>query len=314
MPPRLKPIHIVDLIRSFREQTLQIKKTSLQTVASILRKTLSKHDISILRQHDYMVKFVGSPEYAGSGAKDYEKLIPFFEYFAQSNNCYSFAVDDLRGSRRSKAVPGTISNDKRKSDATWQSCDIPHKLVMNDSRKNGYHMVEMSARNSKALSTYKVMLFVDRNPLNKNATTDFHWYREVRSPKWIDHYVRNSTRYTRQIQKGTKKSINKQLSKLLDNVDTPKNPTSPLDDLRNYHGIHTYYRGLRTSKGKRIAVYANKAGWSDILSIFSPKGNIMLDPRSSKRGYDPSTSPDTIDYDLYCKTYVVKRNRGRTSV
>jgi hypothetical protein len=293
--------HILDLLFSYKWDHKSPPQPKL--VAETLRVVFSTYDLKLLQSHAWTLGFVGKPTTVSAGAKDWCKTFPHYEKFQTANNCYSFAMDDLRGIRGRKAVPGDVAG-KNHSEVTWQTCDLPKQLVTSNQR-----IAASKSKECKTKDTYNVMLFVHKGT-NPHETTDFHWYAEKRMPAFLDAFLKNPRKLRRVPRtEGFRRYMEAVEAKLASLP--PVNPrTTPKDDLTKYHGIQSYFQ--RNDDGhaadKRFAVYANKAGWSDILTIFDRDGNVMLDPRTAKRGYN-----NGFTYDIHCSMYCIGRNKGRSS-
>lgn len=332
----IEPIHVAELLAAYHIKVLGNSTFTCENFCDYLHSTLSPKDIDLLGENGWKIEFVGTPSGVSAGAKRYEDVFPFFQRYASSNNCYSFALDDLRGERSHKAVPGNLAGIA--STETWQLCAPAVKLIEEDNKTvkklrnvpdseaghiENIHDSNMHAASSRKLpGTYQVALFVDakRPDGSKRAPdeiTDFHWYREMRCPRWLGHYLEHhdtdsyrQTKFPVEILKNMTRDVMKEYMGRDKNVP----PQDGGDDVGRYHGIASYYntnRGENTSTtktGSKYAVWANKAGWSDILTIISPKGRVMLDPESAVRGYGGD-----IDYDKACTRFVVKTNEGQTS-
>lgn len=310
----IPPIHILDLISHY---FLNVNKNTVltpQTFCKIIRSTLTSEDIRLIRDENrWNIEFAGEPHRVSPGAKRYEDIAPYFMRFYKSNNCYAFAMDDLRGQRQEGSLPGTISRDSRRFLVNWQSCDIPKEMVMKDSRKNHDHLEIMTSSNVGLPGTYRVQFFVDTSPGNSRRSTDFHWYREVRPPAWIAHYLRHYRSYKKIKDPKYTKHFMMEAEALLRTMKAPCGKIHPDDNLQKYHGIKTYFLQAMGSDSSNkhedtYAIYANKAGLSNILSICGKKGRIMCNPMQAIRGYS-----NNIDYDKFCDHFVVKTNRGKSS-
>lgn len=312
----IPPIHILDLMSHYHLNVNQNSVLTPKIFCKLIRGTLTDEDIRLIRdENKWKIEFAGEPHLVSPGAKRYEQIAPYFMRFHKSNNCYAFAMDDLRGQRQEGSLPGTISKDSRRFLVNWQSCEVPKELVMKDSRENNHHLEIMTSRNAGAPGTYRVQFFVDTSPLNTKRSTDFHWYREVRPPAWIDHYLRNFREYKKIKNPKYVREFMSQVNEILQTMKTPCASIQQGDNLQKYHGIKSYYQQAmgsdmvnRNTDGM-FAIYANKAGLSRILSICGKKGRIMCNPNQAIRGYS-----NNIDYDKFCDHYVVKTNRGKTTL
>lgn len=305
-------IHILDLISHYYLNVNRNTVLTPKVFARLLRSTLTNEDIRLIRDENHWnIEFAGEPHYVSPGAKRYEEIAPYFMRFYKSNNCYAFAMDDLRGERYEGSLPGTISKDARRFRVNWQTCDIPKEMVMKDSAHNHHHLQRMTSQNIGLPNTYRVQFFVDTFPYNENRSTDFHWYREVRPPAWIAHYLKFYSQYKRIKNPKYVAQFMKQVETLLKTMKQPVGILSRQDNLRRYHGIRSYYQqnmGVNEPNSGSYAIYANKAGLSPILSICGKKGRIMCNPIQAIRGYS-----NNIDYDKFCDHFVVFTNRGKST-
>ena len=131
-------IHILDLMSHYYLNVNQNSVLTPKIFCKIIRSTLTDEDIRLIRdENKWNIEFAGEPHLVSPGAKQYEQIAPYFMRFYKSNNCYAFAMDDLRGQRHEGSLPGTISNDSRRFRVNWQSCYIPKERVLQDTRKNG---------------------------------------------------------------------------------------------------------------------------------------------------------------------------------
>ena len=312
-------IHLVDIL-AFYHKVCKKKVLTVQQFCRYLKDTLTDADLEYLAKNNWYIECVGRPTQVSPGAKKYHVIAPYYMRFAEHNNCYSFAVDDLRGFRYEKAVPGVIANNKRRNKTLWQECKVPTELVVKDSLITR-SITRAHANNVGNPGTYLVQFYVDQDLEHPYDSTDFHWYREVRPPAWLNHYIKYNRDYHDTRNNVTNK-INiglfmKQVKELLPKTERRGIKLFPEDAtesrLKQYHGIQGYFTrkdmGHHDSDRGVFAVYANKAGNSDILTICSCKGKIMLNPLNVERGYSPEH-----DYDKFCAIFVVKTNMGRSSV
>ena len=308
----MKKVHdIVDLLSHYHELSNQGAKLTPRLFCNYIF-DLTKVDLDYLRLNNWKIELVGAPSLVSPGAKSYEKIAPYYVHFADHNNCYSFAVDDLRGSRPEKSVPGVMTANRRRFDTRWQDCTVPLSLINVDS-KITKSIRPADKTNIGKKNTYIVQFYVDKDPKDPYRSTDFHWYREVRPPPWLNHYIGNIDQYPFR-PKVANKLFLEEAEKLLATLSRPGIVVKRSDQktLSKYHGVRGYFdrkdMGNFDSNQNMHAVYANKAGNSDIVSIFSARGKIMLDPRVSDRGYSPNTN-----YDEFCSRFVVDTDKGRSS-
>jgi hypothetical protein len=346
-------IHIVDLLSHYYIVAKRNASLSPKEACQLIRESLTDEDIRLIRDPNpgmgkkrWVVEFAGKAHRVSPGAKEYEQIAPYFMKLHRSNNCYAFAMDDLRGQRTDGSIPGSASQDPRRHDVNWQSCEVPKDMVLKDAKIVNHLRVKEHSTDEGHPGTYQVQFFVDRNGFNRKKSTDFHWYREVRPPAWIDHYLKNWRTYKRIQGEKKKELFVKEMELLLNNARGPESRIrfnhhtdqvhpKDVDRLQVYHGIRSYYgkpmgsdcfingedrrmfirnsaKNFANSHSVRelpYAVYANKAGLSEILTICGRSGRILLNPRQAVRGYN-----NDIDYDLYCETFIVDTNRGISSL
>lgn len=292
-------MHILEVLAGYHKR----KKLSPKEVAKILRRDLSPYDLKILRKRDWRLGKVGKPQGKISpGVKMWSKIFPHYHKYLEGANCYSFALDDLRGQRTNKAVPGDVAGLRAiQNRATWQRCGLVEQLVKSNP----------TIQNECSRNSYRVMLFLEKTN-DPNIRTDFHWYREIRVAPWLQRFARSErVPVDKQSEiKFDKRTFMNRVEALLDRAKSVAPKTGRQDDPIEFHGIKSYYRTLpKTTKvdPDDVPIWANKAGWSEILTILSDDGKLLLDPKEAERGYGKGYT-----YPLYCHTFCVARDKGRT--
>ena len=164
-----------------------------------------------------------------------------------NNNCYAYAVDDLRLYRVHKAQPGNVSGMSN-NHHSYSSCKGLAKRVVSDNPGKIY--VCPNYKKPCPRGFFKVMLFV--SPVAGH--NDFHWYKQHGN---VTYKVKTGD---------TKASIAKFF----------KIPVSRLTGKKIEPGKNISFRSN---------VWSHKRGWGDCPLLTDAKGKAILNPRKASRNY-----------------------------
>ena len=187
-----------------------------------------------------------------------------------NNNCYAYAVNDMKLYRSQKAVPGNVSGLKAPPGFMYKTCGNLKERVVSDNPKKVY---SQDAKKPCRRGFYKIMMFVAPKNNYGSSYGDFHFYK---------HHGRAEYR----IKSGdTVSSVAKFFG------------VSP--------GKIKRAAGGDWKQGKRIYFNANfwshKQGWATGPQLKDAKGKPIRDPRKADRNY-------AMKYKTYCGSFCVKNS------
>lgn len=91
-----------------------------------------------------------------------------------NNNCYAYAVNDLRGYRIHKSIPGDRSG-LSKLPHTYTHCKDLARRVISDNPDKVY---KAKSKEKCKKGYYKIMMFVAPSNVFGDSTGDFHFYKQ----------------------------------------------------------------------------------------------------------------------------------------
>ena len=186
------------------------------------------------------------------------------------NNCYAYAVNDLRTYRARKSVPGNRSGLSNKHH-TYTHCKGLTKRVISDNPKNVY---KTKASKPCKSGFYKIMMFTAKKPKNSLLSDpygDFHFFKQ-----------HNEIRY--KVKDGdTAYSISKFF-----NV--------PISRIKKHA---PFIAGKKIQF--KVNTWSHKMGWATGPLLTDSCGKTIKDPRKACKNY-------SFNYKNYCSSMCVRKN------
>lgn len=93
----------------------------------------------------------------------------------KNNNCYSYAIRNLKKNRKSKLQPGNIAKIPEIKKINY-NCNDLIKNVLNDNKD----IFKINSEQKCPCNYYKIALFLDKSEPNK----DYHFYRQDNNLLW----------------------------------------------------------------------------------------------------------------------------------
>ena len=204
-----------------------------------------------------------------------------------SNNCYAYAVHDMKLYRTQKSVPGNRSGTKAPINYRYKTCGKLGSRVVSDNPK---HVYKTTADTRCQRGFYKIMMFVAPENSDGGNYGDFHFYKQHSkieykikkgdTPISIAEFfgitpsaIRQSAIRAYKLKKKSKKKPNK-------------------DDY--------WLPGLKIIF--KANAWSHKQGWATTPLLKDAKGKPITDPRKADRNY-------SMKYKTYCNSFCV-RNKG----
>ena len=184
-----------------------------------------------------------------------------------SNNCYAYAVDDLRQYRIHKAQPGDVSGMSN-NHHDYTTCKGLSKRVVSDNPGKIYVCPDYKKPCPRGY--FKVMLFV--SPVKGHA--DFHWYKQhgaITYKAKVGDTVTSVAAYF-------------------------KVPMSRIKQATGAKGV-VPGRNIRF----KANVWSHKRGWGGGPLLTDAAGKAILNPRTANRKYGE------LNYKKFCHAFCVKR-------
>lgn len=200
------------------------------------------------------------------------------EQGVRSNNCYSYAFNNLYppGGQRNppKAVPGDRSGSPYPPSFRFRSCKPVHERVLLD---NPWDVYQVAPKARCKSGFYKAMMFVSSQPdSHGDEYGDFHFYRQ---DKDVAYRVRPGD---------TPESVARFFG--IDPAEVGAGPLRPGSTLR-----------LRN-----VGVFSHKLGNATKPLLHDSCGRAIQDPRKACRQHA------SIAYDKFCSAYCVRRGGAKT--
>lgn len=194
--------------------------------------------------------------------------------YVRANNCYAYAMSDLKRFRPQKSVPGNRSGKTYSAGYRFLTCGNLGDLVTSDNPKNVY---KTNPKSPCQRGFYKIMMFVAPTNSVGDSEGDFHFYKQHGK---VEYIIRAADTYT---------SIAKFFG---------VSPTT----------VKKYAGELKPGKKIKFPVnlWSHKMGWATGPLLVDSKGKVIKDPRKAAKDY-------SYNYSKYCNSFCV-RSGGSTQV
>ena len=203
------------------------------------------------------------------------------------NNCYAYAVHDMKLYRSNKSVPGERTGAKAPINYRYKTCGNLGSRVVSDNPKNVY---KCTANERCKMGFYKIMMFVAPENDRGDNHGDFHFYKQhskieykinkKNKPVDVAAFFDVSSSVIRQAARRA----------YLKKKNSIKNPTM----------VDYWLPGLRIIF--KANAWSHKQGWATTPLLIDAKGKPIRDPRKADRNY-------SMKYKTYCNSFCV-RNKG----
>jgi LysM repeat protein len=199
------------------------------------------------------------------------KIEPWKTNGKRSNNCYAYAVNDYKGFRLSKSIPGERSGTNKGFHSYTHCKDLDRRVIADNPGK----VYKAKAMDKCKPGFFKIMMVVAPSNKYGNATGDFHFYKQHSMAEYVvqpgDTYASIARMfdvpYSRILKAGQRR------------------PIRPRQKLKF-----------------KLNLFSHKMGWGTGPLIKDACGKPIKDPRTACRKYG-------YNYSKYCGSFCVK-NRG----